>query len=606
MPRRIARKLVASTEAPRDGSTLGHLSDAELLKELARRRVVRGQFTSLDDIESAIEGDQRDLGQEELTSVVDALPPEGSAPKPCPGCGAPVPVKARNRTRDIMTIAGELRLSRNYHYCKACRRGFYPRDIELKLPEEGEVSDAMEKRILDFAVNAAFAESAERWGIHYPFPISANLFRRVVDRVGRRREKAHSLLALQQAALPSPQHPPKSLVIAGDGSMLLTHEGWKEAKVAVVARGESIIPDKTVLEPRYVAVLGGQDEFRVALKAALDAESADEVMNIVWLGDGAAENWTLASQLCPFATQILDLIHAVQNGMVCGKKLLGDNDPGLADWQTRIRQLIDANSPDAAIRELLDCLPFTTTDEELAALDSLARYYRNNEKRMRYPEFREAGLPIGSGIVESAHKHVLQARMKQAGQRWSMLRGRRMVQLRALYRTAGPRRFHWAIREALKVPPARPSKCRTPHAASSSTSSPADSASLAEPPPQFDGALGGGGDVRGPDPPGGKDVFAAQPGPRIDTRIASPGEGEQGAGGPRSDLPAARPHQARILQPGVVPAVARQEDEGLVERELGRTTSKCTTSATGSRARWGACGKRVATFWRSIRKRRCG
>jgi hypothetical protein len=387
---------------------------------------------------------------------VDALAAEDLTAKPCPRCAALVPVKARNRVRHLMTIAGELRLSRNYHYCKKCQFGFCPRDLELKLPEEGEVSDAMEKRILDFAVNAAFEESAERWSIHYPFPISSNLFRRVVDRVGRRREKAHSLLALQQAALPSPEHPPKSLVIAGDGSMLLTHEGWKEAKVAVVARGESIIPDKTVLEPRYVAVLGGQDEFRAALKAALDAESADDVMNIIWLGDGAADNWTLASELCPFAIQILDFIHAVQNGMVCGKKLLGENDPGLADWQTRIRQLLDANSPDAAIRELLDCLPCTTTNEELAALDSLVRYYRNNEKRMRYTQFREAGLPIGSGIVESAHKHVLQARLKQAGQRWSMPGGRQMVQLRALYRTAGPRRFHWAIREALKSPPAHP------------------------------------------------------------------------------------------------------------------------------------------------------
>ena len=457
MPRRKTRIRTANSVAPNDGTKWGHLSDADLLKEmgreLARRRAARGEL-SLDAIESFIEVDQRDVAQEELAAVVEGLPPEDLSPKPCPKCATLVPVKARNRVRHLMTIAGELRLSRNYHYCKKCQDGFYPRDIELKLPEEGEVSDAMEKRILDFAVNAAFGESAERWSIHYPFPISANLFRRVVDRVGRRREKAHSLLALQQAALPSPQYPPKSLVIAGDGSMLLTHEGWKEAKVAVVARGESIIPDKTVLEPRYVAVLGGQDEFRAALKAALDAESADDVMNIVWLGDGAPENWTLASQLCPFATQILDLIHAVQNGMVCGKKMLGENDPGLADWHTRIGQLIEANSPDAAIRELLDCLPFTTTDDELTALDSLVRYYRNNEKRMRYTAFREAGLPIGSGIVESAHKHVLQARMKQAGQRWSMLRGRRMVQLRALYRTAGPRRFHWAIREALKAPPA--------------------------------------------------------------------------------------------------------------------------------------------------------
>lgn len=453
MARRKARTLAASTQAPRDGSTLGHMSDAELLKELARRRALRGTFTSLDDIESFIEVDQRDAAQQELAAVVDGLSPEDVTSKACPKCGALVPVKARNRVRHLMTTAGELCLSRNYHHCKTCQLGFYPRDLELKLPEEGEVSDAMEKRILDFAVNTSFGESAERWAIHYPFPISANLFRRVVDRVGQRREKAHSLLALQQAALPSPEYPPQSLVIAGDGSMLLTKQGWKEAKVAVVARGESIIPDKVVLEPRYVAVLGGQDEFRAALKAALDAESADDVMNIVWLGDGAAENWTLASQLCPFATQILDFIHAVQNGMVCGKRLLGENDPGLADWQARIRQLVDDDSPDVAIRELLDCLPFTTSDDELAALDALVRYYRNNEKRMRYTEFRLAGLPVGSGIVESAHKHVLQARMKQAGQRWSMLRGRRMVQLRALYRTAGPRRFHWAIREALKAPP---------------------------------------------------------------------------------------------------------------------------------------------------------
>src|SRR5258706_15717562 len=123
----------------------------------------------------------------------------------------------------------------------------------------------MEKRILDFGMNGAFVEAAERWDIHYSVPISDNLVRRVVDRVGGRRERAHGRLALQQAALPSPRDPPKWLIVAADGSMLLTREnGWREAKVAVVARGESIIPNTAVLEPRYVAVLGNQDEFRAA------------------------------------------------------------------------------------------------------------------------------------------------------------------------------------------------------------------------------------------------------------------------------------------------------------------------------------------------------
>ena len=240
--------------------------------------------------------------------------------------------------------------------------------------------------------------------------------------------------------------------------MVLTREeSWKEAKVAVVARANCVIPDKSpvITEPRYAAVLGGQNEFRVALKAALDAERADDVMNIVWLGDGARENWTLSYELCPFATQVVDFMHAVQNGMGCGKALLGEGDPGLPDWEARIRQLLAGPSLDALIHELLDCLPFSSTEDALGSLDQLVGYYRTNEHRMRYAEFRARGLPIGSGMVESAHKHVLQARMKQAGQRWSMHRGRRMVELRALYRTAGPRRFHWAIREGLKSPAAR-------------------------------------------------------------------------------------------------------------------------------------------------------
>ena len=99
------------------------------------------------------------------------------------------------------------------------------------------------------------------------------------------------------------------------------------------------------------------------------------------------------------------------------------------------------------------CLPMTTTEAQLAALDDVVGYYRNNEKRMRYRTFRDQGLPVGSGIVESAHRHVLQVRMKRAGQRWGIVRARRMVRMRAVYRTAGARDFHRAIRDGLKVNP---------------------------------------------------------------------------------------------------------------------------------------------------------
>jgi hypothetical protein len=217
MSRRRTPRKPPSNQAPNDGTKWGHLSDAELYAEMARRLAARGAKT-LEDIELAAEDFGRAAGEELQATQIASLPPEDGTPKPCPKCGKPVRVKTKNRVRHFLTIAGELRLSRNYHYCKACKHGFYPRDLELKLPEEGEVSDAMERRILDFGVNTSFEEAAQRWAIHYPFPISSNLVRRVVDRVGRRAEAAHSLLSLQQACRPSPACAPRTLVVAGDGS----------------------------------------------------------------------------------------------------------------------------------------------------------------------------------------------------------------------------------------------------------------------------------------------------------------------------------------------------------------------------------------------------
>ncbi len=86
--------------------------------------------------------------------------------------------------------------------------------------------------------------------------------------------------------------------------------------------------------------------------------------------------------------------------------------------------------------------------EALKAVDDLIRYYRNNANRMQYRLFREHGYPIGSDAVESAHRHVLQSRMKRAGQHWDIRNARRMAHLRAAYRTGGARHFYGAIQRA--------------------------------------------------------------------------------------------------------------------------------------------------------------
>jgi hypothetical protein len=80
------------------------------------------------------------------------------------------------------------------------------------------------------------------------------------------------------------------------------------------------------------------------------------------------------------------------------------------------------DSPDALPRSLASCR--ATTEEATRTLETKRGYFRTNAERMRYSTYRDQGLPVGSGAVKSAAKHLVQQRMKRAGMRWSELRAR--------------------------------------------------------------------------------------------------------------------------------------------------------------------------------------
>jgi hypothetical protein len=63
----------------------------------------------------------------------------------------------------------------------------------------------------------------------------------------------------------------------------------------------------------------------------------------------------------------------------------------------------------------------------------LITYYQTNKKRMRYAQCRTVGCGIiGSGAIESAHRTVIQKRMKLSGQRWSTDGVKNMLRLRII------------------------------------------------------------------------------------------------------------------------------------------------------------------------------
>jgi len=53
------------------------------------------------------------------------------------------------------------------------------------------------------------------------------------------------------------------------------------------------------------------------------------------------------------------------------------------------------------------------------ALQNLYNYLDKHRAHLDYERFKELGLPLGSGMVESACKWLIQQRFKGVGMRWS-------------------------------------------------------------------------------------------------------------------------------------------------------------------------------------------
>jgi hypothetical protein len=72
-----------------------------------------------------------------------------------------------------------------------------------------------------------------------------------------------------------------------------------------------------------------------------------------------------------------------------------------------------------------------TADEE-APVRNAYRYLNNRRDCLDYPRALKLDLPIGSGMIESGHRHVLQARLKKAGAAWLHGHADQIAHLRVL------------------------------------------------------------------------------------------------------------------------------------------------------------------------------
>lgn len=178
----------------------------------------------------------------------------------------------------------------------------------------------------------------------------------------------------------------------------------------------------------------GKETLKSMLVAELGQALAQRPdLRLVGLADGAKDNWTfLESTLekVPNSRCILDFFHAAEHINAAFGAAYGDGSvqarAAFAKW--RIVLLDDPNGVQKVIRAIANLRDNHPRNKTIA---QVLGYLRSNRHRMRYADCRAQGLPIGSGVVESACKMLVTQRMKNSGMRWGEQGGQAVLTARS-------------------------------------------------------------------------------------------------------------------------------------------------------------------------------
>ena len=107
----------------------------------------------------------------------------------------------------------------------------------------------------------------------------------------------------------------------------------------------------------------------------------------------------------------------------------------LVRGEQRLKQL-KAGELDDFFKELQKVVQkYEPADQDASSPKKLLNYFESNRCRFGYAEAIGNNLPVGSGVIESAGRHIVQQRLKQSGMRWSLLGAQAILNLRARHRS---------------------------------------------------------------------------------------------------------------------------------------------------------------------------
>jgi hypothetical protein len=395
----------------------------------------------------------------------------------CETCHTPMASKGR-RPCSFLVRFGKLQLRPRTLRCGSCKQSRRPLLDRLGV-ETGRVSGSLARLMALLGVVVPYDLAKQLVWLFFGIEVSTMTVWRSVQRLGRAAEQ----YAEQQARYYGDAHhdgfaskdAPSAVVLGVDGCALgmqvrskrrhrkanevleplpPVEEGhFREVKTGVLLLPEERVETSpgrhSVVRRALVSCLGNADQIFDRLWAKLQ-ELAWLGPNtvVVIVGDGAEWIWKRAV-LFPKRCEILDFWHAVEKAWQFARLRYGQGSTVADQWAARIAKDLRAGRVEEVIERLKKLLPSIIEQvEHHKILEGLIRYYTDNRERMRYDEYLRLGYGIGSGAVESSHKQVVHARLRQAGMRWSEAGARRLLALRVLLLNG-----QWALLDRLRMTP---------------------------------------------------------------------------------------------------------------------------------------------------------
>ena len=285
-----------------------------------------------------------------------------------------------------------------------------------------QVQEAVTRLGSRLTFREAQEELAWMWGVK----ISRSSVRQITLRNGR---IADELVEAERDTIeqeaPKPEAKPKQLVMSVDGAMVqLTSGEWREVKTVAFGEFESKWDKKqnqvvtATKQISYFSRVQPAAEFAQAALYEWHRRGGDNASRVVTVNDGAEWIQGFVDYHCPQAIRVLDFAHAQTYVAKIGKAIYGADTEPFKQWYAVMSKQLGKKPPHRTLADLRFLSSQHQTHPEIGEIEAAIRYLDKRQGMIDYPHFRKIAVPLGSGIVESGHKVVMQRRMKQAGMRW--------------------------------------------------------------------------------------------------------------------------------------------------------------------------------------------